>query len=149
MRRKAGAASGRSCPERRNVIRARSTAVAVPPGKRNGWEHQDLRRRHLLVREIGNSPRRPNSAMPRPLRKHSATGGRFHQSIWALLSPGTPWGEASTIGAIGPRLKHMRRSTAGKTARCFCGTNASTRSRAIRATALHGHNFERGWGVPN
>jgi hypothetical protein len=39
-----------------SVVQARSTAVAVPPGKRNGWEHQDLRRRHLLVTEKRKRP---------------------------------------------------------------------------------------------
>ena len=42
-----------------SVVRARSTAVAVPPGKRNGWEHQDLRRRHLLV--TGKRKRPPHA----------------------------------------------------------------------------------------
>jgi hypothetical protein len=36
--------------------------VAVPSGKRNGREHQDLRRRHLLVREIVNDLRTSNFA---------------------------------------------------------------------------------------
>jgi len=68
-------------PNRRIVVQARSTAVAVPPGKRNGREHQDLRRRHLLVREIGNDPRTSRDAVPRPLRKHSAHDVPFHHSI--------------------------------------------------------------------
>ena len=55
--------------------------VAVPPGKGNGREHQDLRRRHLLVREIVNDPRPSNIAALRPLEELSADDGRFHQSI--------------------------------------------------------------------
>ena len=62
-----------------SVVRARSTAVAVPPGKRNGWEHQDLRRRHLLKSEIENVPRTPISAVARPLEEHSTLVWRFHQ----------------------------------------------------------------------
>ena len=78
---KAGAAYGRPCLEATNVNRARSTVVAVPPGKRNGREHQDLRRRHLLVREIVNDPRTSNIAELRPSRKLSAYHGVFHHSI--------------------------------------------------------------------
>ena len=51
--------------------------VAVPPGKGNGREHQDLRRRHLLVREIVNDPRTSNIAELRPSRKLSAYHGVF------------------------------------------------------------------------
>jgi hypothetical protein len=67
-------------PDRRNVVRIGSTALAAPPGKRNGWEHQDLRRRHLLVREIGDDPRTSRVAVPRPSRKDSALDVPFHQS---------------------------------------------------------------------
>jgi hypothetical protein len=80
-RRQAGAASGSPCLEATNVVQAKSTAGAVPPGKRNGREHQDLRRRHLLVREIGNDPRTPNLAALRPLKDLSAWWQRFHQSF--------------------------------------------------------------------
>jgi hypothetical protein len=55
---KAGAASGSSCPETTNIVEDRSTAVVVPPGKRGDREHQDLRQRHLLVKETGNDPAR-------------------------------------------------------------------------------------------
>jgi hypothetical protein len=54
-----------------SVVRARSTAFAAPPGKKSGWEHQDLRRRHLLKSQIVNVPRTPISAVARPLEKHS------------------------------------------------------------------------------
>ena len=70
-----------SVSKRREIVRARSTVVAVPPGKRNGREHQDLRRRHLLVREIVNDPRPSNIAALRPLEDLSAYNGVFHQSI--------------------------------------------------------------------
>ena len=73
-------------PKRLSVVRTRSTAVAVPPGKRNGWEHQDLRRRHLLVSEIENVPRTPISAVARPLRKHSTPERRFHQLFPQVFS---------------------------------------------------------------
>jgi hypothetical protein len=59
--------------------------VAVPPGKRDGREHQDLRRRHLLVREIVNDPRPSNIAALRPLEDLSVYNGRFHQSIPVVL----------------------------------------------------------------
>jgi hypothetical protein len=62
-----------------SVVWARSTAVAVPPGKRNGWEHQDLRRRHLLKSQIENVPRTPISAVARPLEEHSTLVWRIHQ----------------------------------------------------------------------
>ena len=70
-----------SVPKRPEVARARPTEVAVPPGKGNGREHQDLRRRHLLVREIVNDPRLSNIAALRPFEDLSAYNGRFHQSI--------------------------------------------------------------------
>ena len=72
------------------VVWARSTAVAVPPGKRNGWEHQDLRRRHLLMSEIENVPRTPISAVARPLEKHStlvcAISSAVPSSFWPFPS---------------------------------------------------------------
>jgi hypothetical protein len=61
MRRQAGAASGSPRRGATNVVQDRSTAGAVPPGKRNGREHQDLRRRHLLAREIGDDPHTPKN----------------------------------------------------------------------------------------
>jgi hypothetical protein len=70
-----------SVAKRPEVARARPTEVAVPPGKGDGREHQDLRRRHLLVREIVNDPRSSNIAALRPLKDLSAYNGGFHQSI--------------------------------------------------------------------
>ena len=69
-----------------SVVRDRSTAVAVPPGKRNGWEHQDLRRRHLLVSEMKTSPH-ADHAVARPLEKHSAL--QATSSIVPLEPPAT------------------------------------------------------------
>ena len=47
--RKAGADSERSRPARRGAVRHRLTAMNVPPGEEGRQEHQDPRRRHLLV----------------------------------------------------------------------------------------------------
>ena len=55
--------------KRREIVPARPTVLAVPPGKGNDREHQDSRRRHLLVREIVNDPRPSNIAALRPLER--------------------------------------------------------------------------------
>jgi hypothetical protein len=41
---------------KRRIVRSRSTAAVIPPGKKEDWEHQDLSRRHLLVETLGNDP---------------------------------------------------------------------------------------------
>ena len=81
-------------PKRLFVVRARSTAVAVPPGKRNGWEHQDLRRRHLLVRETGNSPPHADQRRGKAVRK--AFGTRWQNSSIVPLVPLAP----NTVGRV-------------------------------------------------
>jgi hypothetical protein len=94
---KAGAASGGLDSKRRDIVKARPTVLAVPPGKRNGREHQDSRRRHLLVKEIVNDPRLSNIAALRPLESLSAKDERFHQSIPGAFSTAIPSGEAGAI----------------------------------------------------
>jgi hypothetical protein len=74
-----------SVSKRREIVRARPTVLAIPPGKGNGREHQDSGRRHLLVKEIVNDPRPSNIAALRPLEDLSAKNGRFHQSIPGLF----------------------------------------------------------------
>jgi hypothetical protein len=97
---KAGAASGGLDSKRRDIVKARPTVLAVPPGKRNGREHQDSRRRHLLVKEIVNDPRPSNIAALRPLEDLSAENGTFHQSISGTFPPAMPSEEAGAI--LGP-----------------------------------------------
>ncbi len=80
-----------------SVVWARSTAVAVPPGKRNGWEHQDLRRRHLLKSQIENVPRTPISAVARPLEEHSTLVWRLHQWFSRVFAGHYPWRASVTI----------------------------------------------------
>jgi hypothetical protein len=75
--------------------------LAVPPGRGSGREHQDSRRRHLLVKEIVNDPRPSNIAALRPLEDLSAGTGGFHQSISGTFSPAFPSEEAGAI--LGPR----------------------------------------------
>ncbi len=86
-----------SVSKRREIAQARPTVLAVPPGKRNGREHQDSGRRHLLVKEIVNDPRPSNIAALRPLEELSAKDGRFHQSIPQAFSTAIPCGEAGAI----------------------------------------------------
>ena len=86
-----------SVSKRREVVRARSTVVAIPPGKGNGREHQDLRRRHLLVREIVNDPRTSNIAALRPLEELSANQWRVSSIDPSAFSTVIPSGEAGAI----------------------------------------------------
>jgi hypothetical protein len=86
-----------SVSKRREIVRARPTVLAVPPGKGNGREHQDSGRRHLLVKEIVNDPRPSNIAALRPLEDLSAKNGRFHQSIPEAFSTAIPCGEAGAV----------------------------------------------------
>jgi hypothetical protein len=75
--------------------------LAVPPGKRNGREHQDYGRRHLLVKEIVNDPRPSNIAALRPLEDLSAKNSGFHQSNLGAFSTAIPRGESGAIlGAV-------------------------------------------------
>ena len=129
-RRQAGAASGSPCPEATNVVQARSTAVAVPPGKRNGREHQDLRRRHLLVREIGNDPCTPNLAVRRPLEDHSACRDRFHQSFREDFARGQT---AVPGGAVFRRYERGRSEAASRSRARLLGLARPGEKLAIRA----------------
>ncbi len=68
---KAGAAFGVSCPWRRNAVRVRVTAVAVPPGKRGrpGAPGSASATPARLVGEIGNGPRTPGCGRTQAVKK--------------------------------------------------------------------------------
>jgi hypothetical protein len=78
---KAGAASGGLGVETTSNRSIRAIRACHPPGKGIGREHQDLRRRHLLVKEIVNDPRSSNIAALRPLEHLSAANCGFRQLI--------------------------------------------------------------------
>jgi hypothetical protein len=78
-------------PKRPSNARSRSTAVAVPPGKKNGWEHQDLRRRHLLVSEkTKNVPRTPLERRGKAVRRAFDPGTAISSVVSSsFLGPGS------------------------------------------------------------
>ena len=70
-------------PARRDAVRLRSTAFAVPPGKRDDREHQDLAKTTPARQGNQQRPARRAVAVHKPLRKLSAPRGPFHQSFRA------------------------------------------------------------------
>ena len=94
-----------------SIVWARSTAVAVPPGKRNGWEHQDLRRRHLLVSEnTKTSPARRSAPWQGRQESIRRRNGDFISCFLTVFSCRDPCGVPAPIrraGTISVRLLRL------------------------------------------